>query len=37
LAIAKQIIELHNKSIRVESTPECGATFAFNLPIYLPA
>ncbi len=36
LAIAKQILELHNKSIRVESAPGCGASFAFELPIHRP-
>jgi signal transduction histidine kinase len=35
--MAKPILELHNKSIRVESTPECGATFAFDLSINQPA
>jgi signal transduction histidine kinase len=37
LAIGKHILELHNKCIRVGSTPECEATFAFDLPIYQPA
>ncbi|MGD8344772.1 MAG: ATP-binding protein [Desulfobacterales bacterium] len=37
LAIAKRILELHNKSINVESTAESGATFTFSLPAYQPA
>ena len=37
LAIAKRILELHNKSINVESTAESGATFTFSLPAFQPA
>jgi signal transduction histidine kinase len=34
LAIARRILELHNKSIRVESTPGSGTTFTFLLPAH---
>jgi len=34
LAIARRILELHNKSIHVESTPGSGTTFTFLLPAY---
>jgi signal transduction histidine kinase len=37
LAIARRILELHNKPIRVESTPGSGTTFTFFLPAYYPA
>jgi signal transduction histidine kinase len=37
LAITKRILELHNKSIMVESTAGSGTTFTFFLPIYHPA
>jgi signal transduction histidine kinase len=37
LAIAKRILELHNKTISVESTPGTGTHFTFFLPIYRPA
>jgi signal transduction histidine kinase len=37
LAIVRQILELHNKSIRVESSPGCGAQFSFELPIHQPS
>jgi signal transduction histidine kinase len=37
LAIARRILELHNKSIRVESTPGSGTTFTFLLPAHHPA
>jgi signal transduction histidine kinase len=37
LAIAKRIIELHKKSIRVESTPGSGTTFTFLLEAHYPA
>ena len=33
LSIAKRILELHNRSISVESTPESGTTFTFHLPV----
>ncbi len=36
LAIARRILELHNKPIHVESTLGSGTTFTFNLPVYLP-
>jgi two-component system OmpR family sensor kinase len=32
LAIAKRIVELHNSSIAVKSSPETGSTFSFTLP-----
>ena len=37
LAIARRILELHNKPIRVESTPGSGTTFTFLLPAHHPA
>ena len=37
LAITRRILELHNKPIRVESTPGSGTTFSFLLPTYHPA
>jgi signal transduction histidine kinase len=37
LAIAKRILELHGKSIAVESTAGSGTTFTFFLPVYHPA
>jgi signal transduction histidine kinase len=37
LAITKRILELHNKSIMVESTAGSGTTFTFFLPVYHPA
>ena len=37
LAIAKRILELHNKSIIVESKPGSGTTFTFFLPVHHPA
>ena len=37
LAITKRILELHNKSIIVESTAGSGTTFTFFLPIFHPA
>ena len=37
LAIAKRILELHNKPIRVESTPGSGTTFTFLLQTHPPA
>jgi two-component system sensor histidine kinase VicK len=33
LAIAKEIVEVHDSSIQVESTPNQGTTFGFRLPI----
>ncbi len=36
LAIAKRILELHNKTISVVSTPGTGTHFTFFLPIYHP-
>jgi PAS domain S-box-containing protein len=33
LAIAKEIVEVHDSSIEVESTPDQGTTFWFRLPI----
>ena len=37
LAIAKRILELHNKSIIVESKAGSGTTFTFFLPAHHPA
>jgi two-component system OmpR family sensor kinase len=37
LAITKRILELHNKSIMVESKAGSGTTFTFFLPVYHPA
>jgi signal transduction histidine kinase len=37
LAIVKRILELHDKSIRVESTSGSGTTFTFLLSAYYPA
>jgi signal transduction histidine kinase len=37
LAITKRILELHDKSITVESTAGTGTTFTFFLPVYHPA
>ena len=37
LAIARRILELHEKSIRVESTPGSGTPFTFLLPAHHPA
>ncbi len=37
LAIARRILELHNKSIMVESSAGSGTTFTFFLPAYYPA
>ena len=37
LAITKRILELHHKSIVVESTAGSGTTFTFFLPVYHPA
>lgn len=34
LAIVKRILELHNASIEVFSTPNEGASFSFSLPVY---
>ncbi len=34
LAIVKKIMELHNTTIKVISTPNQGSTFEFNLPKY---
>ncbi|MGH8769843.1 MAG: ATP-binding protein [Burkholderiales bacterium] len=34
LAIVKRIIELHQSTINVESTPGSGTRFSFNLPIH---
>ena len=33
LAITKKIIELHQGTIKIESKPEQGATFTFEIPI----
>lgn len=33
LAIAKRILDLHESSIRVESDPDRGAVFSFELPV----
>ena len=37
LAITKRILELHNKSIMVESKAGSGSTFTFFLPVHNPA
>jgi len=37
LAIARRVLELHNKPIRVESTPGSGTTFTFLLSAHHPA
>ncbi|MGD9134029.1 MAG: ATP-binding protein [Desulfobacterales bacterium] len=37
LAITKRILELHNKTIIVESKAGSGTTFTFFLPVYHPA
>jgi signal transduction histidine kinase len=37
LAIARRILELHDKPIHVESTAGSGTTFTFFLPIHQPA
>ena len=37
LAIAKRILELHNKPLRVESAPGLGTAFTFLLPTNQPA
>jgi signal transduction histidine kinase len=37
LAITKRILELHNKSIMVESKAGSGTTFTFFLPVHNPA
>lgn len=37
LAISKRILELHNKSIIVESVVGSGTTFTFFLPVFQPA
>ena len=34
LAIAHRIVHLHNSQIDVQSTPDVGTTFSFQLPIY---
>jgi two-component system OmpR family sensor kinase len=36
LAIAKRILELHDRTIRVESTPGKGTRFTFTLPAHQP-
>jgi len=36
LAIARRILEMHNKPIRVESEPGSGTTFTFLLPAHHP-
>ena len=33
LSIVKHIIEAHNQTITVRSTPGVGSTFAFTLPL----
>jgi signal transduction histidine kinase len=37
LAITKRILELHERSIEVTSTPNSGTTFTFQLPAHTPA
>jgi len=37
LAIAKKILELHDRSIEVTSRPGSGTTFIFHLPVVEPA
>ena len=36
LAIAKKILELHDRSIEVTSHPGSGTTFSFHIPIADP-
>ena len=36
LAIARRILELHDRTISVESAPGTGTRFTFTLPAYLP-
>lgn len=33
LAIVKSIVEMHSGKLRIASTPGCGASFAFELPL----
>jgi signal transduction histidine kinase len=37
LAITKKILELHERSIEVASSPGSGTTFSFHLPVFNPA
>jgi two-component system OmpR family sensor kinase len=37
LAITKRILDLHERSIEVTSTPRSGTTFSFHLPVFSPA
>jgi signal transduction histidine kinase len=37
LAITKKILELHERSIEVTSSPGSGTTFSFHLPVFNPA
>jgi len=37
LAMVQHIVEAHHGSIRVESRPDQGSTFALRLPIERPA
>jgi signal transduction histidine kinase len=37
LAITRRIIELHKRSIQVQSVLNSGTTFTFNLPIHSPS
>jgi signal transduction histidine kinase len=37
LAITKKIIELHQRSIHVTSSPGAGTSFTFYLPVFHPA
>ncbi len=34
LAIVKKILEIHNSTIEIQSKPNQGASFLFNLPVY---
>jgi signal transduction histidine kinase len=37
LAITRKILELHDRSIEVESLVNAGTTFTFKLPLHMPA
>jgi len=37
LAITKRILELHDRSVEVRSSPGTGTTFTFHIPVFNPA